>query len=92
VAAEPVIGRDHRWSAAFARGARDVLAAAWRARLAAAAPGWVDLAAAVPIMDVSTAGRELGWRAERSAFDALDDLLAGFRSDLLPTPPLDASA
>ncbi|WP_423464487.1 NAD-dependent epimerase/dehydratase family protein [Promicromonospora sp. MS192] len=60
------------------RGAvRGVLAAAHDAHLVRADPGWLDLAASVPVLDTSRIRTELGWRPRRSAAEAVEDLLAG---------------
>jgi hypothetical protein len=55
-----------------------------------AAPGWVDLAAHAPIMNVDRARDELGWSARYSSEDAVGELLEGFRQGAgFATPPLD---
>ena len=47
----------------------------------------------VPVMDVRRAREELGWQPERTATDALRELLEGMRAPAgLPTPPLRARA
>ncbi|MGI5212343.1 NAD-dependent epimerase/dehydratase family protein [Plantactinospora sp. CA-290183] len=51
--------------------------AAWRGRLVPADEGWLELGAAVPLLDCSRAERELGWRPRHDARAALRDLLAG---------------
>jgi UDP-glucose 4-epimerase len=59
-------------------------------RLQPSEPGWVDMALAVPVMDTTRARTELGWRPQRSASDALLDLLEGMREGAgLDTPPLE---
>jgi UDP-glucose 4-epimerase len=64
-------------------------AASWRARLQPTAPGWIDMAARVPVMDSSRAIRELGWVPATTATDALAGLLDGLRDGTdFPTPPL----
>lgn len=61
----------------------------WKLRLQPTPPGWVDMALAVPLMDVSRARSELGWTARRSAGDALLELLDGMRRGAgTDTPPL----
>jgi nucleoside-diphosphate-sugar epimerase len=52
-------------------------AASWRARLQPSEPGWIDLAAAAPLMDVSRAHAELDWSPRHDAIHALRDLMAG---------------
>lgn len=56
---------------------RALAAAAWRARLQPTEPGWLDLAAAAPLMDCSRAGQVLDWHPRVDARRALRDLLAG---------------
>jgi UDP-glucose 4-epimerase len=61
----------------------------WRLRLQPVTPGWLDMALNVPVMDTTRARTELGWSPERSAEDALLDLLEGLRTGAdFPTPPL----
>jgi hypothetical protein len=65
----------------------------WRLRLQPTPPGWLDMALAVPVMDVRRAHEELGWRPVRSSVDAILDALAGLREDAgLPTAPLTGRA
>lgn len=47
------------------------------ARVVAADPGWVDMAMGAPVMDTTRAATELGWRARRSAADALQEVVGG---------------
>lgn len=100
VAADPVIDGE-RLARMF--GARAVTvpgsalrlaaAATWRAHLQPTEPGWVDLALGSPLIDSSRARRELGWEPERTADDALAELLDGLRDAAgYPTPPLDPSS
>lgn len=56
---------------------RVLAAVAWRARLQPAEPGWLDLAAAAPLMDCSRAAAELGWQPRVDARRTVRDLLAG---------------
>ncbi len=71
-------------------GALRVLAGvSWRLRLQPTAPGWLDMARAVPVMDTARARRELGWQPTRGADEALLELLDGIRDGAeFPTPPL----
>jgi UDP-glucose 4-epimerase len=72
---------------------RGLASVAWRLRLQPSPPGWIDLALGVPLMDVTRAHSELGWRPNVSAGDALIELLGGLRDGAdYPTPPLAASA
>jgi nucleoside-diphosphate-sugar epimerase len=56
---------------------RRVAALTWRARLQPTDPGWIDLAAAAPVMDTSRARDNLGWVAHHDARSALADVLTG---------------
>jgi nucleoside-diphosphate-sugar epimerase len=68
-------------------------AATWRLHLQPVSPGWLDLALQSPLLDAGRARAELGWRPRRSATQALDELLAGFREGAGgDTPPLDPDA
>jgi nucleoside-diphosphate-sugar epimerase len=96
VAAEPVLdpqelgrllgARPVRMPAAALRAAAGLT---WRARLQPTPPGWVDMGLGVPVMDTTRAREELGWTPQRSAGEALLDLLEGMRrGDGVDTPPL----
>jgi nucleoside-diphosphate-sugar epimerase len=68
---------------------RGLAAATWRMRLQPTPEGWVDMALAVPIMDTRRAREELGWQPQRSAEDALLELLDGMHEGAgIETPPL----
>jgi UDP-glucose 4-epimerase len=70
--------------------ARAATAVSWRLRLQPTPPGWLDLALAVPLLDVTRARSELGWQARAGADEALLELLEGVREGAgAPTPPLD---
>jgi len=96
VAADPVldaheVGRilDARPLPFSARAARAGVEISWRLRLQPITPGWLDMALNVPVMDTTRARTELGWTPQRSAEDALLDLLEGLRTGAdFPTPPL----
>jgi len=96
VAAEPVIDTA---AIAGALGARLVevpravvraaVAAGWHAHLFPAAPELVDLVFRLPVMDTTRARVELGWAPQRSAVDALAEMLEGMADGAGgPTPPL----
>jgi UDP-glucose 4-epimerase len=100
VAAEPVL--DAR-TLARALGARTVRLpvravraaadASWRLRLQPTPPGWLDMGMSVPVMDSGRIRRELGWTPQRTADEALLELLEGMRERAgAPTPPLDPRA
>ena len=73
--------------------ARATVAAAHKAGTLAADAGWIDMAMQVPMMDNSRAVKELGWRPQHSAADALRELLGALRSgqgtSSLPLRPRD---
>ena len=76
-----------------ARVVRGAAAAAWRMRLTPTPEGWVDMALAVPIMDVARVRRELGWEPRRTSGEALLELLEGMRAHSgADTPPLASDA
>ncbi|MCE0537145.1 NAD-dependent epimerase/dehydratase family protein [Kineosporia rhizophila] len=85
VAAEPVLhpadlahalgGRRTGLPLAVLRGLADLT---WRLRLQPTEPGWIDLAAGVPVMSTAKL-RELGWRPRYTAVEALDELLLALR-------------
>jgi UDP-glucose 4-epimerase len=71
---------------------RRAVSATWRLRLQPSDVGWLDMATNAPLMDCSRASRELGWHPERSAIDALRDVIQGVHdSASFPTPPLATS-
>jgi UDP-glucose 4-epimerase len=99
VAAEPVLdpavlaqalgARRMPLRAGALRAAADL---SWRLRLQPAPPGWIDLALAVPLMDVTRARGELGWEPRFSAVEALLELIQGLHAGAdFPTPPLAGS-
>ena len=97
IAAEPVLDPDElarilnaRPMRLPARLLRAGAAASFKLRLQPSEPGWLDVGLAVPLMDLSRARDELGWRPSHSAADALLDLMAGLREGAgLDTPPLE---
>src|SRR5215212_5914931 len=96
LAAEPVLdpeelGRilDARPVPVSAQVARASARLSWQLRLQPVSEGWLDMAMSVPVMDTSRARLVLGWTPERSAEEALLDLLEGLRTRAgLDTPPL----
>ena len=97
VAAEPVLDSDELGRVLGARPLRvpaavlrSGAALSYRLRLQPSEPGWVDMGLGAPLMDSSRARSELGWLPQRSASDALLDLLDGMREGAgLETPPLE---
>lgn len=56
---------------------RAAVSAGWLGRAIAVSPGWVDLAAGVPLLDAGRAQRELDWRPRWSARAALERIVSG---------------
>jgi nucleoside-diphosphate-sugar epimerase len=71
---------------------RAVVDLTWRARLQATDAGWVDMAAAAPIMDTTRAREKLGWSPGRSSLQAIAEVLDGMGSGtgVAGSPPLRA--
>jgi nucleoside-diphosphate-sugar epimerase len=68
---------------------RGAVWASWKLRLQPTPPGWLDMGMLTPIMDVTRAHVELGWRATVTAEQAVLELLDGLRDQAgLETPPL----
>lgn len=96
VAAEPPLGSDELAGLFHARTVpvpggvlRTLATFAWWCRLVPTEPGMVDLLFGLPLMDITRARDELGWRPTRSAGDALLELLGGMRDGTgADTPPL----
>jgi UDP-glucose 4-epimerase len=69
--------------------ARGAVAALWHARLAPADPKLLDLFLDLPLMDAGRARSELGWSPQRSATDAVAEVLEGIAAGAGgATPPL----
>ena len=96
LAAEPVLDPDEigrilgaRPVPVSAQVARAGARLSWQLRIQPVSEGWLDMAMSVPVMDTGRARRELGWEPQRSADEALLDLLEGLRTGAgLDTPPL----
>jgi nucleoside-diphosphate-sugar epimerase len=71
--------------AAIVRGA---MSASWHARLQQVDPGWWDLGMAVPLLDTTRAGRELGWSPSVDAVTVLRETLAGMREGASDRTPV----
>ncbi|MCO1655751.1 NAD-dependent epimerase/dehydratase family protein [Pseudonocardia humida] len=68
---------------------RAATALGWRTHLQPLAPGWIDLAFAVPLLDTGRARRELGWDPAIDSRTALAEVLAGMaEAAWAPSPPL----
>ena len=71
---------------------RTAAAVTFALRLQPSEPGWVDMAFAVPLLDTSRAREELGWRPQRTAIDAMAELIEAMRLGTDDrTPPLAGS-
>jgi UDP-glucose 4-epimerase len=70
---------------------RLLMSVTWALRLQASDPGWADLAAYCPVMDINRAHTVLGWRARWSSTEALAEVLRGasVRARHPGSPPLD---
>jgi nucleoside-diphosphate-sugar epimerase len=61
----------------------------WRLRMQPSEPGWVDMALAVPVMDLTRVREELDWEPRHSSTAALRELIEGIRDGAgIETPPL----
>jgi nucleoside-diphosphate-sugar epimerase len=68
---------------------RALVTASFRMRLQPSPADWFNMGVEAPVMDVSRASAELGWRPRVSAQAALEELLEGIRNkDSGYTPPL----
>ncbi|HEY0636875.1 MAG TPA: NAD-dependent epimerase/dehydratase family protein [Pseudonocardiaceae bacterium] len=68
---------------------RAAAAATWRLRLQPTAGGWVDLALAAPVMDVTQARDILGWTPTHTAQEAVRELIEGLAEGAgHPTSPV----
>jgi UDP-glucose 4-epimerase len=68
---------------------RTAAALAWHARLQPLDPGWLDLAFAVPLLDTTSARRELGWTPSVPADAALAQAVTGMADAAgAPSPAL----
>ncbi|MEV0587244.1 NAD-dependent epimerase/dehydratase family protein [Nonomuraea sp. NPDC050310] len=71
--------------------ARQGVAAAWRARLVPASPGMFEMLMNIPVMSITRAHDELGWRARRSSMETVGELVDGLAGGAgMNTPPLEA--
>ncbi|MFL6164325.1 MAG: NAD-dependent epimerase/dehydratase family protein [Jatrophihabitantaceae bacterium] len=86
VATEPVVDRAS-WRAMFGGVAppvpvpalRALVHASWAAHLQPVDPGWIDLAASVPVLDTSRL-RQLGWQPEWDAEQVLREFIDALRA------------
>ena len=58
---------------------RALASVTWRLRLQPTPPGWIDMALAVPLMDVTRAREELGWQPEVQLEEGLELTLASIK-------------
>ncbi|MFV0131408.1 NAD-dependent epimerase/dehydratase family protein [Streptomyces sp. HMX112] len=96
LAAEPPVGAAELAGLLDARvvrvprpAARTLLAAGWGLRLIPASPQLFDAVLRLPMMDCTRARAELGWRPERTALEAIAEMLKGMRGGSgMDTAPL----
>jgi nucleoside-diphosphate-sugar epimerase len=98
IAAEPPLTPERiaavvggRWLRIRFAAARALVAATWKLRLHATDPGWLDLAANLPLMSTERARRVLGWEPTVSSTDALAEILraAADHAGTAGSPPLE---
>lgn len=84
IAAEPVVDPllvasvlGSRWIPTRLRVVRALMWVSWKLRLQNADPGWLDIAATVPVMSTSRARDELGWKPRVPSSVALDEIVRG---------------
>lgn len=95
LATDPVVGPRQlarllhgRWLPVPQSPVRALLWAAWRLHLVRADPGWLHLAAGIPLMSTARARTELGWRPATSALDAVGETIRAVAThEHLPTSP-----
>jgi nucleoside-diphosphate-sugar epimerase len=58
---------------------RAAVTASWHARLQQVDAGWVDMAYALPLLDATRAGSELGWAPTHDALSVLVETVEGMR-------------
>lgn len=75
------------------RAVRAFVGATWKAHLQPVSPDWLDVVLGVPVMRTDRARTELGWEAQRTSEEVMQELLDGLHhADGFPTPPLDPHA
>lgn len=68
---------------------RAAVSAWWNARVVPVSPGWIDMAAAAPVMDTARAKAELGWEPRHSAYDTVAEVMRGMADGAgTSSPPL----
>jgi hypothetical protein len=62
----------------------------WKLRLQASDPGWLDIAANVPVMSTERARSVLGWSPRHRSTDAMREVLDGLAdgAGVEASPPL----
>ena len=78
-----------RWREVPRSAVRGAVSAAWTARLVPVSPGWVDMAAHVPLMATDRARDVLDWRPEHSALETVAEVVRGIADRAgTSSPPL----
>lgn len=72
--------------------ARAAVSAGWHARAVPVGPGWLDMAASVPVLDTTRAERELDWRPRFTGVQALHAMVEGIAAGAgTASPPMRAA-
>lgn len=78
-----------RWREVPRGAVRAAVSAAWTSRLVPVSPGWVDMAAHVPLMATERARDVLDWRPEHSALETVAEVVRGIADGAgTASPPL----
>jgi nucleoside-diphosphate-sugar epimerase len=56
---------------------RAAVSAGWNARVLPVSPGWIDMAATIPLMSTARARAELGWAPRHTALHTVAEVLGG---------------
>jgi len=56
---------------------RAAVSAGWNARALPVSPGWIDMAATIPLMSTARARSELGWAPQHTALSTIAEVLSG---------------
>lgn len=84
-----VVGAKHLFPVSLSA-LRTLVSVAWKLRIIPTDPGWLDIAAHVPVMAMARAEEVLGWQARVSATAALAEMIDGLadRDRVVASDPL----